>query len=669
MRAKQVVKLGFCWLWALYCAPAVAASGDRTGSWEPILQPWHTADVRFVDASADGRYAASLSGDGTLRTWDLGPSTSSTTPVVAMGVRTVAAERTKFPCFALAPDGRRLAWATPTGIQILETATLKPIETIDDQPLTCPRRYLDDATLVAVRGKHPRLYARNPTSGEWTGAGSIELPEGTRAWALSSDRKWILVGTGEDCGQHHLAPLPAPLPDGHRPALEPLAYGADELAGRICFGTSGPLAFSADNKRALAAGFNNVAVWNLGDAAATHRLKHAWTEGNPDTGGIDAARFGRDANHLSVVMAGVHFGWDLAAPTTPVKAELPGALNSKARGTLRLVSGRAGHGDVVWGGSFGQVGRETFRGGQHVPARSRKTFRLGRLIEGLDFSPDSKTLAVAHGGQLSLFASPVLSKPTLSVEPKAGAVVDVAFRPDGKQLAVVTQKRGVLLLDPVTGKVVHSLDWPDGRATRVEWHPDGARLAVGGTGGTLMLWSPGSDAKTPVAGATDTLRGLAFGPDGKRLSAVGEDGIVRVWNLEPLGLRWSREPPQGKAPLTSVAYSPSGDQITVGSAFLGKNPLTEYDAATGEALSQWDADSFGSAQVHYLDSGRIVSGSLNGRATVWRGAEHTEEAVLPTGGGYATELAASANGCYLAVGTSGNGNAVLLWRNTTPPCK
>jgi WD40 repeat protein len=72
--------------------------------------------------------------------------------------------------------------------------------------------------------------------------------------------------------------------------------------------------------------------------------------------------------------------------------------------------------------------------------------------------------------------------------------------------------------------------------TSVAWSLDDRRLASGSgssDSGELFVWDAGSGERMRVQEAHQgTVRSLKMSPDGSRLASCGDDGVIKVWDLQ-----------------------------------------------------------------------------------------------------------------------------------------
>src|SRR5207253_5379869 len=110
-------------------------------------------------------------------------------------------------------------------------------------------------------------------------------------------------------------------------------------------------------------------------------------------------------------------------------------------------------------------------------------------------------------------------------------------------------------------------------------------LAVGGADGTVTLWDAKTWRRLRAFRAHDSwARGLAFGPDGRRLATAGWDGTLRVWDLETGRDVWTAG---GGIKIDGVAFSPDGR--TLASSWQQDGTVHVRDAATGRLLTSFRA--------------------------------------------------------------------------------
>jgi len=161
-----------------------------------------------------------------------------------------------------------------------------------------------------------------------------------------------------------------------------------------------------------------------------------------------------------------------------------------------------------------------------------------------------------------------------------GPVHSVAFTADSRQVVSSYANGVVLQWDLKSGTAIDIKAQP-GEPKSVVISPRGDRI-VSFSGGTVELGSA-ETGKTLAATMLlrpggETIRSVAFSPDGSRVVAAYSGGLMFV---DAQSFRKTAEVHVGDDPITSVAFSPDDRQIAVGTA---TGPIVLLDAANQRQL-------------------------------------------------------------------------------------
>jgi len=160
----------------------------------------------------------------------------------------------------------------------------------------------------------------------------------------------------------------------------------------------------------------------------------------------------------------------------------------------------------------------------------RRFGRAGTSVRGAILGDDGDVFTLAREGEvrrLDRETGEVLARANIGDETDA-----IALSPDGRFLAVGS--REITVFDASTLRAVARLAGHDAEVVSLVFHPSSTRLYSGSNDHTVAVWelSASPNARrfmTPTTGRLDT---LSVSPSGRRLASVGDEGVLRVWDLE-----------------------------------------------------------------------------------------------------------------------------------------
>jgi WD40 repeat protein len=250
------------------------------------------------------------------------------------------------------------------------------------------------------------------------------------------------------------------------------------------------------------------------------------------------------------------------------------------------------------------LGLRSLAAGQPEAIQSIAFSHDGRLVAASD---DDKAGSIARGASGSLQDLPSLAiwqvasgrlvtSPSVSMDyvPQAAGDDLLAFSPNDKLLALSTFDRNIQILDPSTGETRQAFTSVAG-TTALTFAPDGT-LANGTPAGTVELWNPvtGKQISGSLDVGTAPVTSIAFDPTG-RLFATGSrrEGTAKLWftaALQQQGAALSTDP----GTTSTAVFEPGGARLLAvndhGDAFTWPMSLTAWEhqacAVAGRNLSR-----------------------------------------------------------------------------------
>lgn len=484
--------------------------------------------VTSIAISPDSKWAATGSGDGTMRIWDISsPERPRLAATERPGKGTVYVVR-------FSPDGKRLAAPSDDG----------SVTVYDVAEPERPRQ-------LAVLTEHARA---------------------VRTVAFSPDGR--LLATGSDDKTVRLWNVAAPVPG---PAGPPLT-GFPSIAHSVAFAPdSSTLAVTGDG--------SNSQLWNVADPARPVVTASSlpgvgagsWSIAFSPDGQLIASALADGSVKVwsNVADESPNSQWTLLdQPDTAAVRTFSAAFSPDGRW---IAVGRADGHINLWRMPNSTTFRDRSDYSSDVEARAGVVATVGHDTTLNLFTGPPNALQLRS-------RTPVIRRvndyPSLSMSPDAGQVVTA--NNNGESVQVWDIRR------PESPRLASTIPTRTRYTNAVDYAPAGHVLVTGADDRSLQLWDVSDPAVpvplgAPLTGPADLVRGAVFSPDGKRLAVTNDDGKTYVFDVsDPRSM--SRPAPvviAGTAGGQQAAWTPDSAGLVVAGV-----ELTSWRLEDGGAIER-----------------------------------------------------------------------------------
>ncbi len=189
----------------------------------------------------------------------------------------------------------------------------------------------------------------------------------------------------------------------------------------------------------------------------------------------------------------------------------------------------------------------------------------------------------------------------------------LAYSADTKLLAAADREGTLSIWDTATGSEVRCFDDLPKRIHHVAWSPDGKTIAVSGEDRLLHIVDAETGNERHTLTPTDRKANLvfAFVPDGRSLFWWSGDGVVHRYDLAARKETQTWTGQRGPAP--QFAFTPDGKRLAV----LREKAVMVYDLSTGKVAAEFKEADLTPAAIAFAPDGQTLAAAVGKNVHLW----------------------------------------------------